>query len=442
VKRRDKGASIPVLEAGPFSQERLNEIFRLSPRYPDRLLTRESGTIEFKESFNWGSKNDYAKTMAAFANAKGGYIVFGVKNRPHKLVGLKTSNFEEQELEVVTAFLNETFAPEICWEMHLYEFSGMAFGMIFVEESRAKPVVALKNQGTEVKEADIYYRYRARSQRARYAELRGMLDEIRHNEQRAWLQHIERLARVGVDNAALMNTLTGEVSGRAGSFLIDEDLLPRLKFIREGRFVDKDGAPTLKLIGDVTPVGTSLIQPTRLIKTKGIRTPDIIEAFLNQDRVPEPAEYVKQICFETSGFLPVYYYLCLAKLTRTEAIEAVNPIKSTSQSKATLLRRLGHDEHIEMSTPTGGSEISRKKLEYRTAMLAKCVSDSVPTSEVKYCLHALRSIEPQRLDHSYILPLLRKWYDCYYADRAAGLAHELRCAICYADWAMYHEKVT
>jgi|GEM_PF-3414183 len=34
------------------------------------IKSRESSTNEFKASFNWGSKADYAKTIAAFANNK------------------------------------------------------------------------------------------------------------------------------------------------------------------------------------------------------------------------------------------------------------------------------------------------------------------------------------------------------------------------------------
>lgn len=37
--------------------------------------------------------------MAAFANNKGGYMVFGVRNNPKELVGLQSSNFETTDEE-------------------------------------------------------------------------------------------------------------------------------------------------------------------------------------------------------------------------------------------------------------------------------------------------------------------------------------------------------
>ena len=62
----------------PFSQEELNEIFKISPTDPERVISRESSSLEFKESFGWMSLPNYLKTSVAYANTKGGYIVFGI----------------------------------------------------------------------------------------------------------------------------------------------------------------------------------------------------------------------------------------------------------------------------------------------------------------------------------------------------------------------------
>lgn len=39
----------------PFSQKDLNEIFKISPLDPERVISRESSSLEFKESFGWAS---------------------------------------------------------------------------------------------------------------------------------------------------------------------------------------------------------------------------------------------------------------------------------------------------------------------------------------------------------------------------------------------------
>lgn len=81
----------------PFSKTKINHIFRFRSKESMRIKTRESTEIEFKESFNWANKSMYAKTMVAFSNAKGGYIVFGVTNSPREVKGLLSNNFENTD---------------------------------------------------------------------------------------------------------------------------------------------------------------------------------------------------------------------------------------------------------------------------------------------------------------------------------------------------------
>ena len=54
--------------------------------------------------------------MAAFANKEGGYIIFGVKDKPRTVVGLNNDVFESLDDEKIVKKLNELFAPEIRYE--------------------------------------------------------------------------------------------------------------------------------------------------------------------------------------------------------------------------------------------------------------------------------------------------------------------------------------
>ena len=47
---------------------------------------------------------------------------------------------------------------------------------------------------------------------------------------------MRRMADDGIENIAVMNTVTGQVEGPGGTFLIDEDIVKKLSFIREGEF--------------------------------------------------------------------------------------------------------------------------------------------------------------------------------------------------------------
>lgn len=66
----------------PLSAEILTNLFRTSAKEPTRIMNREGATIEFKESYNHAGMAQYFKTIAAFANNSGGYIIFGVGEKP------------------------------------------------------------------------------------------------------------------------------------------------------------------------------------------------------------------------------------------------------------------------------------------------------------------------------------------------------------------------
>ena len=97
-------------KGNPLSADILTNLFRTSPKDPLRIINREGSTIEFKESYSHAGMAQYFKTIAAFANNSGGYIIFGVGDKPRRLLGLKEKNlsqFEELKVEEFTKNLLE-----------------------------------------------------------------------------------------------------------------------------------------------------------------------------------------------------------------------------------------------------------------------------------------------------------------------------------------------
>lgn len=233
-------------------REELKHIFKFHDAIPDRIISRESNTLEFKESFNWNSKDKYGCTVAAFSNNRGGYIVFGVKNRPRDLVGLSNDNFENLDESKIAEFLNSIFSPEILFEKYLIDVHTKKVGIFHIIQNPQKPVVCIKNSG-DLQEAVIYYRYNARNEKIKYPELKTLLEEIQSREKESWMEHFERISKIGAENALILDTIEGKIEGNGGTLVIDEKLLPKLNFIKEGHFAEK-GFPTLKLIGDVKPI--------------------------------------------------------------------------------------------------------------------------------------------------------------------------------------------
>ncbi|WIM68712.1 ATP-binding protein [Corynebacterium breve] len=112
------------------------------------VKTREGTQKEFKESFSFGALPLYLRTMAAFANAKGGYIIFGVTDNPRSLKGLEGSHldqFDNLDRAKLTDGLNEYFSPEIRWEAETFKLEGRTLGVIYVAESENKPGVTKKH---------------------------------------------------------------------------------------------------------------------------------------------------------------------------------------------------------------------------------------------------------------------------------------------------------
>jgi hypothetical protein len=322
-----------------FKQSELNHIFRFKEDM--RLITREGTTIEFKESFNWANKYKYAKTMAAFANNRGGFLVFGVIDKPKTAIGLKDEKFEQIDEETITAYLNGLFSPEIVWEKQTVTVKGLEFGIIYTKESTKKPIIAIAN-ANGINESDILYRYNGRSERIKYPELSSIIENEREKEKRLWMEYIQRVSKIGLDNLAIIDLNKGKIDGKNTSIYIDEKVVDKLKFIKEGEFNETNGAPTLKLIGEVQEVNSSTVLP---IKTKvaGIRTREIIEALLygKLHENTSAKEYLESLPYEQSKFMPIFVFLTLGDINKEEAEEIFLSSNSTNtQLKLGLVERL------------------------------------------------------------------------------------------------------
>jgi hypothetical protein len=64
-----------------------------------------------------------------------------------------------------------------------------------------------------------------------------------------------KIGKAGPNNAAILDTEKSIIEKDDTKILVlDENLANKLKFIKEGEFVEKNGSNTLKLIGDVLPI--------------------------------------------------------------------------------------------------------------------------------------------------------------------------------------------
>lgn len=224
------------------------------------LFHREGQELEFKEQFNLSGLAEYFRDFAAFANNRGGYLIFGVTDKPRVLAGLSESalaQFEKIDPEKISGFLLEIFSPSIEWEQATLDVGGASFGVFRVHEAREKPVIAKRDEGKKqvIKNGEVYYRYGGRTQKIQYAELESIIiRRIQQNNQQ-WLDLVQKIGSAGPSNAAILDTERSLIEKQDAQILvIDNDLAKKMRFIRKGQFQEKHGAPTLKLVGDVVPV--------------------------------------------------------------------------------------------------------------------------------------------------------------------------------------------
>jgi len=384
----------------PLSIETLMNIFRTSPNDPLRIINRESSTVEFKEAYHHNNMAQYFRTIAAFANRSGGYIIFGVKDSPRKLIGLDDKHlneFESLKPEIFTQCLNDYFSPEIRWEHCTFEFKNMRFGVIYIYELNKKPCICKKNCDTKnkkssLKEGDIYYRYSGRSEQIHYTELAAIIDETRKKEAYQWFDLIKKVARIGVENSILLDLNTGKLSNRGATIIIDEKIISKIAFIHQGKFVETDGTPTLRVIGELEGINTfKMMIPNEKNLIKAIETDDVINAFLDNIKIDAPLEYLKRACSDTSSYIPIYFILKQANMDLKVAIETVEKILSRNKSiKKKIIERLKGKSIPKTNIPESNkSSIAAIKNEYKTYWLTENITE---TNNVNYCMDALLSL--------------------------------------------------
>lgn len=232
------------------------------------LKSRESNTVEFKESFNKSNTPKYAKTMAAYANNRGGYIIFGVKDNPRKIVGLKNENFENMSQEQFSEAINSLFAPAMDWDCGTFTvdipapdvegaMQSLKIGWIYTAEAEYKPIIAQKpNDGEKINSGDVYYRYRARSEKIKYAEMARIIEDRTAKEREGLLKLFEVIRENKTANLGIVNYSNGKISTPYGvDVAFDRKLvtqvLRKAKFIKEGSFNETEGIPVIKVTGNI-----------------------------------------------------------------------------------------------------------------------------------------------------------------------------------------------
>lgn len=217
---------------------------------------RESQSLEFKESFRLGDTMlEYLRTLVGMANNGGGSIIFGVTNNPRLAVGLNDGRFESFDPRSVNRLVLDYFSSDLDWQPSTYELNGVTLGIISVSQAPTRPIVCTRSHNAKhLREGAVYYRYRGETREIKAAELVTLLQSERDKERQLWMEHIKSIGTIGPQAAQILDIENGSINFGGAKVLVDKALIGKMKLIKEGHFTERDGSPTLRLLGDIDGV--------------------------------------------------------------------------------------------------------------------------------------------------------------------------------------------
>lgn len=109
----------------------------------DLCLCGETTRVQFKEMFT--SQKEVAKEMIAFANTKGGVILFGVEDKTGVIKGLSYDEIQQTSRELGNA-AQELVKPTIYIEIEVVKVEGKHVLVCSIEEGRNKPYKNLQGE--------------------------------------------------------------------------------------------------------------------------------------------------------------------------------------------------------------------------------------------------------------------------------------------------------
>ncbi len=393
------------------------------------LTEGETDRHECKTSFGLKS-GPWLKAAAALANNKGGYIFFGVREGADgaagtslEVTGLASDEFQRIDPVKLTQRLKSVFDPTPTVRRTTLAFDGLLVGVLHVEQHRSRPVIATK-QDERIAEGDIFFRYPGQSARIKYSDLRAMLD-ARDAEARAQiLPMVERLLTLGPARTMIADLEKGTIGDGGRTIRIDEDLVSKLTFIKEGEFDEKDGAPTLRLVGDVQPVAAA--GTGARIRRGVITRSDLLRDFLDRAVPENPTEYIRFALEASQGeWLPLLYFARLAGLSHKGLVDFVNATSASAERKRTYLSRLAGDaaHHVYGAKP-------RLLLPDILAGRIAAPEDAVHAGHIG---QALQALDRQPIDESAVLGLLKRCLEKAEESGDANRVSPVRRAICRVD---------
>lgn len=303
------------------------------------LADGETTQQECKEVFDPTRMNSIIKAIAALANNKGGFVFFGIENANCRVIGLPDRVFSDTDIVRISDKVKTFLTPTPDFIKETIEIGGMTVGVIYVEKYDVPPVIVSRD-GEGLNDGSILFRYPGQSAKIKFGDLLAMLRERDQASQSNLLKSAQRISEIGTDRSLIIDTSAGILDTGDMHITIDRKLADQLEFIREGDFEEIEGAPALKLVGDVKAVDAEGAVHER-IEGHALTADSVLEAFFRKEQVRTPFEYIRVSLLVQRQWLPIFFFAQLCNETAEEISVRLAQSKAVyANSKTKMLTRL------------------------------------------------------------------------------------------------------
>ncbi len=427
----------PPRPTSPVDPATIEALFAQDAGGTWRFRAGETDEHECKANFGFKHASTWLRAVAALANNRGGYILFGVHDidsakaggvdKSYAVLGLSSTEFGNADPSDFTKHLKSKLDPTPRVRSAVVTIGGKAVGVLHVEQHPGRPVIVTKQDG-DLREGDIFFRYPGQSSRIKYADLRAMLDARDYEARQQVLPMVERLFRLGPGRALIADLDAGLLDDGKLPITIDQTLVDQLTFIREGEFSEVEGAPTLRLVGEVTATGGDGAFGSRGVLTDA----NLLLNFLKREALFRPQEYIRYVVEASHAeWLPIFYFAAQAGLDRAGLIDFIEGLDGSALRRNKFLERAKGNRSAHYAY-VGAPAAALKRI------AAGDLTPPTTTKEAMNCamgVCGLTSLNGIRVEQ--LLDLVLACYELAHADaKQAGMTN-VRRAVCRLDDLLY-----
>lgn len=219
-----------------------------------RVNARESPILEFKLKYDLPHFKKCLKTIAAFANRNGGYIVFGVRDKPRILEGI---NGQEIDEGIISTHMVNSLSPPPDFAVKIVDVHEKKLAVIWISPILKPSVISLKRlegaagEGPMIEQGVVYIRRGGQTAPISGEEFTQLLGKRDDTIQKMIFSYFEKGKSIGFEKAIVATHAPTAENAQGMNFFIPKEAAKGLNIIDRARLVEDAGAPAYEILGTV-----------------------------------------------------------------------------------------------------------------------------------------------------------------------------------------------